>query len=379
MTRLAQMGYPVVYLAFVGHYRHKARPMNGPLPGTPNLSVYTMPFAADVRKWRGVRRWLAGLRMARILSKNRIRKPVFWFYHPSLYSVAYSHDDAAIVYDVMDHFPSFEHSIDDAYFDELALLAEADVVFTGGNSLQRHAEQMIEFLLHDDDERGRETGEPLPQLSHRSPICLPSGVDLQHYSRALQLSGHAQRQHQPPTGGFCYGYFGAIDERIDWEILRYLAAQHPADRVTLAGPVLGALPNDLPPNIELVGPVPYDELPLTVSTFDVCMIPFKNTPLVQFVSPTKTPEYLAAGKPVVSTGIPDVVHDYGDVVRVADTPEDFTRGCVEAAQNPPPPDALAREAGTRARSWDDIAQVMAHEMSAAIAKNERATGSEFQQ
>src|SRR5690606_11599949 len=151
------------------------------------------------------------------------------------------------------------------------------IVFTGGRSLDKSTRSMIDVLLD---------GQPVGR--HTPPVhCLPSGIDYEHFQRALDAPAAT-----PDAGAPVFGYFGAIDERMDWDLLRQLAAQT-RGRVVLAGPVIGALPQDIPDNIHLAGALPYSGLPALLASFSVCLIPFRQTPLVQHVSPTKTPEYLA--------------------------------------------------------------------------------------
>lgn len=351
MSRLAARGHAVYYFACIGHHEHKEKRHVGPMEGSPGVNVYTVPYAPGVRKFAGVRKWLAAQQIARVLRKNKVREPIVWYYHPSLFALGYSHKDASIVYDVMDHFPSFDTAIDDVYFDELMMLAEADVIFTGGRALQHHTKRMIATLAADVAERSGSPGKNRHVVA--SPVCLPSGVDLEHFGKVLTMNSEDESAGR---SGNVFGYFGAIDERIDWDIIR-AAAAIPGARVVLAGPVLRS-PPDVPVNVELIGPVPYDELPDLLAGFDVCMIPFRNTELVRFVSPTKTPEYLAGGKPVVSTPVPDVIADYNGVVAIGETPEDFATACERFVEARPIPEDLAQEAAMRARTWDQIADEM---------------------
>lgn len=351
LSRLAQSGHPVYYFACVGYHRHSASPIAGPVSGAPGVQVYTLPYAPGVTRFAGMRRWLAALKVASVLSREHVHKPILWFYHPLLFPLGYAHPDSAIVYDVMDHFPSFEQSNDDLYYEELTLLAEADIAFTGGRSLDRHIRLMVN-ALHS-DVKGRQSGRE-PASSLCNVHCFPSGVDLQHFNQAFStLENHPVLKNLPRP---VFGYFGAVDERLDWDLVRQLAASTPGS-VVLAGPVLQS-PPDLPANVHLPGGLPYAELPQFLAGLDVALIPFRDSPLVSYISPTKTPEYLAGGKPVVSTPIPDVVADYGDVVEIAPAGSHFVEKCISAAGNPPSAVCLAAEAAKRAMTWDDIAEQM---------------------
>ncbi len=366
LSRLAALGHPVYYFACVGYHRHKAAPMAGPVSGAPGVNVYTLPFAPGTRRFGGPRRWLAALKVASILTRHKVHRPILWFYHPLLFPLGYSHADSAIVYDVMDHFPSFEQTDDDLYYEELTLLAEADIAFTGGRSLDRHVRSMVDALYSD-----LKPAAPVP----RSPAslceihCFPSGVDLPHFGKAISAATSPLVTNLPKP---IFGYFGAIDERLDWDLIQQLAAATTGN-VVLAGPHLQPPPSNLPANVHLPGGVPYADLPNLLASFNVCLIPFKDTPLVSFISPTKTPEYLAGGKPVVSTPIPDVITDYAEVVKVAPAGPQFVSLCLESAANPPDPQYLAAEAAQRAKTWDDIASRMNRLLLDKIAELEKQT------
>lgn len=351
MSRLAATGTRVFYFACTGYHQHKARPMAGPLTGTPNVHVYTMPYAPGATRLAGVRRWMSAMKINLTLLRHGVRRPILWYYHPSLFSLGYACNDALTVYDVMDHFSSFEQSDHDIYFDEMTLLAESDIVFTGGRTLDQHTRGMLHLLVRD-----------LPNEPDRKPPatppvhCYPSGIDLEHFASTRQIIEPADSPwaHLPQPR---LGYFGAIDERIDWDLVHHVASTTEGSLI-LAGPILRHPTRDLPPNVHLPGAVEYSALPDLLAALDVCLIPFKNSALVQHISPTKTPEYLAAGKPVVSTPIPDVITDYGDLITIAADAEQFAQACRHYVQNPPDPQTLADEATRRARTWDQIAQEM---------------------
>lgn len=351
LSRLAQLGHPVYYFACVGYHRHSASPMAGVVNGVPGVQVYTLPYAPGIKRLAGLRRWLAVLKVASVLSRHRVRKPVLWFYHPQLFPLGYAHADSAIVYDVMDHFPSFEQSDDELYYEELTVLAEADIAFTGGRSLDRHIRSMVHALYSDIEVKrnGREPASTLCDIH-----CFPSGVDLPHFRTALSAHDYHPAVKDLPRPVF--GYFGAIDERLDWALISQLAAAT-SGSIMLAGPLLQS-PPDLPANVHLPGGLPYTELPQLLAGFDVALIPFRDSPLVSYISPTKTPEYLAGGKPVVSTPIPDVVTDYGDIVHVAPAGSQFVERAIAAAETPPAAAHLAAEAEARAMTWDNIAKEM---------------------
>jgi glycosyltransferase involved in cell wall biosynthesis len=208
------------------------------------------------------------------------------------------------------------------------LLRSADVVFTGGRSLHSGVLPYRAGDVH----------------------CFPSGVDSSHYRSAIE-----QRR---PGREKVAGYLGVIDERLDLNLVDSVAAALPDWRFEMVGPVAKIDPADLPdrPNITYLGHHSYDQLPRALARFDVALMPFALNESTKSISPTKTLEYLAAGLPVVSTPVPDVVSEFGQVVTVCGTPEEFASACRTAA------DAGGWNAATRAllqwHDWDGIVDRM---------------------
>ena len=170
----------------------------------------------------------------------------------------------------------------------------------------------------------------------------PAGKDVQHF-QTKRSDPEDQANIPHPRLGF----FGVIDERFDIELLDRVAASRPDWHFVMIGPVVKIDPATLPtaPNIHYLGSKTYQQLPGYIAGWDVALLPFARNEATRFISPTKTPEYMAAGKPVVSTSIRDVVRPYGQqgLVRIADTVDEFVAAC-EAA--------LAEDAATRLRSHD---------------------------
>jgi len=189
------------------------------------------------------------------------------------------------------------------------LLKMSDLVFTGGVSLweaKRH--------LH----------------SRAHPF--PSGVDVPHFMHARNCSGdYAEHQSIPHPR---IGYAGVIDERIDLQLVDEVARRRPDWQLIMIGPVAKISPESLPQrsNIHWLGMKDYTDLPRYFGGWDVGMMPFALNDATRFISPTKTPEYLAAGLPVVSTAIRDVVRPYGQLgmVRIANTAEEFVSAAHDA-------------------------------------------------
>lgn len=240
----------------------------------------------------------------------------------------------AVVYDCMDELSGFAGAPPEMAFRERQLFGRADLVFTGGRSLY-------------------EAKYP----HHPNVHAFPSSVEAEHFARA-RLPGD-EPEDQRALGRPRIGFFGVIDERIDRELLARLADAHPEWSIVLIGPIVKVDPSSLPRrrNLHYLGPKLYRELPDYIRGWDVAIMPFALNDSTRFISPTKTLEYLAAGKPVVSTPIRDVVKPYGEhgLVPIG-TGEEFV-GHVEAllAERGSSREATRREAGdafVAATSWD---------------------------
>jgi glycosyltransferase involved in cell wall biosynthesis len=221
-------------------------------------------------------------------------------------------NEIAVVYDCMDELAQFKFAHPDLGRRERLLLANADVVFTGGYKLYRSKSRY-----------------------HDNVHFFGCGVDVGHFSkaRAPETSVPADIANLPQP---VFGYFGVIDERIDYDLISELAASHPGASVVMVGPVVKVDPASLPQasNIHWLGQRDYSELPAYVKGFTVCLMPFALNEATEYINPTKTLEYMAAGKPIVSTAVADVVHNFTPVVRVASSTGDFVSLVGTVAQDP---------------------------------------------
>ncbi len=244
-----------------------------------------------------------------LLAMYGATRPILWFYTPTMYSFASHIDASAVIYDCMDELANFKFAPLEMKEMEAKLLAEADVVFTGGFSL-------YEAKRH----------------QHDNIHPFPSGVDVDHFHSARK--GRTEPADQMAIPGPKLGYYGVIDERLDLELIADLARARPKLSFVFIGPVVKIAPEDLPraENIYYLGQKDYHDLPAYVSGWQAALMPFALNSSTQFISPTKTPEYLAAGRPVVSTPIKDVIRHYGDLdgVFVASDSEGFAAACDEA-------------------------------------------------
>jgi UDP-galactopyranose mutase len=240
-------------------------------------------------------------------------------------------DAVAVVYDCMDELSAFAGAPPELRMRERELFARADVVFTGGQSLYE-----------------------AKRSSHENVLAFPSSVDVAHFGRARQITGDPA--DQAALGRPRIGFFGVIDERMDYELLRGVAKARPEWNLILIGPTAKVDPATLPrsANLHYLGAKTYEQLPDYIAGWDVAMLPFARNEATRFISPTKTPEYLAAGKPVVSTSIRDVVRPYGQqgLARIADTVEEFVAAVAAALREDPVERIRAADAFLTHMSWD---------------------------
>ena len=236
---------------------------------------------------------------------------VAWYYTPMMLPFSRHLDAALTVYDAMDELSKFRFAPPQLLDLERELMGKADIVFTGGSSLYEAKKDR-----------------------HPNVHCFPSSVDRAHFAKArAKLFDPADQEDLPKPR---LGFYGVLDERFDTELLGNAAEMRPDWSFVMVGPVVKIAPEDLPnrPNIHYLGPKTYDVLPAYLAGWDAALMPFAMNESTQFISPTKTPEYLAGGKPAVSTPIRDVVRHYGQLqgVKIASTPDEFVAACEEALE-----------------------------------------------
>jgi UDP-galactopyranose mutase len=211
------------------------------------------------------------------------------------------------------------------------LFAFADLVFTGGQSLYE-----------------------VKRDQHPNVYAFPSSIDADHFARARSIASDPADQAEIPHPRL--GFFGVIDERFDQELLDRVAGTRPDWHFVMIGPVAKIDEAELPrrANIHYLGSKSYSELPAYLSGWDVALLPFARNESTRFISPTKTPEYLAAGRAVVSTSIRDVVRPYGEMklVRIADTPAEFVAAAEAAMRDDPAERLREADAFLSQTSWN---------------------------
>lgn len=245
----------------------------------------------------------------KLLADENVENFVLWFYTPMALGFADHLKPLAAIYDCMDELSAFKNAPPALLEREQKLFKFADVVFTGGQSIYEAKKD-----------------------KHPRVYAFPSSIEVEHFAKARTISEEPAdlKSIARPRLGFV----GVIDERFDVELLGEIAALRPDWQFVMIGPVVKIDESILPraANIHYLGGKSYGELPAYLAGWDAALLPFALNEATKFISPTKTPEYLAAGLPVVSTPIRDVVRPYGDLglVHIADTPAGFVQSCEEA-------------------------------------------------
>jgi len=290
-----------------------------------------------------------------------------WFYTPLALPITENMPSRGIIYYCMDELSAFKNASPLLLERENALFKVADIVFTGGPSL-------YESKRH----------------KHGNVFCFASSVDAEHYAPKKQPSNPVAQLNSKLTNASsfisnssnqpkCIGYFGVIDERIDLILIGELADTHPEWLIIMVGPVVKIDTNSLPKNsnIQWLGQKTYDELPDLIAEWDLCMMPFALNESTRFISPTKTLEYMASERAVVSTNITDVAVPYGHVVPIAKSHDEFIHICeillneslfVRAQRI-----KTMREIVSKT-SWDKTSQAMHALIASYIKKSENRTG-----
>ncbi|WP_411374164.1 glycosyltransferase [Arthrobacter sp. MPF02] len=257
---------------------------------------------------------------------------VVWLYTPLALELALALRPTTLVYDVMDDLAAFKDAPPELVVRQRQALRQADVVFAGGRSLHRS----------------------MVRQGRKDALLFPSGVEPEHYRFA---SASARVPGQRPAAG----YVGVLDERLDLGLVADLARALPEWDIKMYGPVAKIDPASLPqaPNISYHGYTCYSDLPEAMAGLDVALMPFALNEATRSISPTKTLEYLAAGLPVVSTRVPDVVADFPGIVHLRDDAAGFAALCRRLGQRDPSrgPKANTREL-LKKYHWDAIAERM---------------------
>jgi glycosyltransferase involved in cell wall biosynthesis len=288
---------------------------------------------------------------------GRFQRPVLWFNDPMAVT-AYAGwlGERAIVYDCMDELSQFKDPPAGLLDRERALLTFADVVFCGGRKMR--------------DKR-------LPL----NPNChfYGTGVDCEHFgaarSSALKVAPCLAEKLASRPGAPVLGYFGVIDERIDYDLVARLADARSDWQVVMVGPACKVNAADFPqrPNLHWLGGQPYEQLPAITKGFNVCLMPFALNAATEYINPTKALEYMAAGRPVVSTALDEVRSNFDGIARVARSHDEFIALCAQEVSSPSSRRIARGLSLASGNTWEAIAAKMeGHILDVLVAKSARA-------
>jgi glycosyltransferase involved in cell wall biosynthesis len=333
-----------------------------PVEAYPNVTVMQTSFPA-ARFSDG--QWIDSERL-RLLKEvvngplaGKFERPVQWFYDPMAGPAHIGKmNERAVVYDCMDELSQFKFAPPEIVSRERTLLAKADVVFAGG---RRMCESKSRF--------------------NSNCHFYGCGVDVKHFSQARSSHTAVPNDVQFGEGKFVLGYFGVVDERLDYELIGKLAQSNPNWHVAMIGPTCKVDPAQFPQysNLHWLGRREYAQLPTYTKGFDVCLMPFAMNEATEFINPTKALEYMATGRPIVSTPVPDVVSNFGKVVKIASTHEQFIEICRNETLQPDE-SAIARGIQmAEENQWDTLVQKLEGHIADVFAKNKsraRATAGE---
>jgi beta-glucosidase/6-phospho-beta-glucosidase/beta-galactosidase/glycosyltransferase involved in cell wall biosynthesis len=300
----------------------------------PNLTVATphmAPSWASNPAMPDVLRSQAREAIGRVNRSGRFNQPLLWYYNPmdAIWSLGHF-PSRGIVYDCMDELSKFSGASEHLVNVETWLMGHADIVFTGGYRLWE-----------------RKTAH------HDNVHFFGCGVEADHFGLAM-----ADTTPVPPDIDFIarpiLGWFGVVDERVDANLVGELARRKPQWSFAMVGPVVKVDPNLLPhaPNLYWLGGRDYSVLPNYCKAFDVCMMCFARNASTEYINPTKALEYLATGRPVISTPIQDVIRQYQGVMDIVATPDEFIAAAEKALAAPDRERIAAGLARVRECTWD---------------------------
>ncbi len=276
--------------------------------------------------------------------------PIQWFYDPMAVTAFGGYiKSRAIVYDCMNEFSQFRGAPPEIVEREKLLLSFADVVFTGGCRLWE-------------------------AKRHFNPNChfYGCGVDVEHFScandKSLPLPEDIRHIAKP-----ILGYFGVVDERLDHALIEKMAMAHPEWNIVMVGPTIkiGASALSKQPNIHWLGARPYAELPAYARAFDVCLIPYTLNETTEYINPTKTLEYMATARPIVSSSLADVVSHFFKVVEIGHSHTAFIEQCEKALRKPNQTKIHRGLEMANANTWDKIVSELEAHVQYALDRKQR--------
>jgi UDP-galactopyranose mutase len=277
---------------------------------------------------------------------------VAWYYTPMALGFTDHLSPSSVIYDCMDELSGFWGAPPALIHEEKRLFERADAVFVGGASLYASKRKQ-----------------------HTNVHLFPSSVDHAHFGAARLKQTDPEDQKNIPHPRI--GFHGVLDERLDCALLGQLAALHPEWHFVLIGPVVKISQEDLPraANLHYLGQKSYMELPSYLGNWDVAMLPFARNAATRYISPTKTPEYLAGGRPVVSTPIQDVVRPYAELglVRIGESAAEFAEAIGLSLKGVEDRWLTNVDAFLKGNSWDKTFEGMWTEVQRCLTNDEHAS------
>jgi len=303
--------------------RSTSRPAAVPPTNLTRVAPLTIP-AQHPEATRAMNRSLLKSTIGRLTRKLAFDRPLLWisYPHPDLVDILDHFAPCAIVYDCVDDWPRFTGVYHNLEVAEQTLFVRADVVFTTAPLLQRKA-----------------------SAANTNVFLVPNGVDLSVFSGAPSQPADITIIPEPRIG-----FVGNIADWVDLDLVSDLARRRPEWQFVFIGDYQTSAPRPREDNLHWLGFRPYSDVPGYLSAFDVCLIPFVDNELTRSVDPLKVYEYLAAGKPVVSSPMPRM-EEFAGVVRIARDVDGFIGAIEEAVAHPPAPGTCV--AAVREHSWDN--------------------------
>ena len=309
-----------------------------------NLTIFfpiVFPFAERLKIISFLNKILMIIRIKMKIWSLGFKDFILWFYTPKSIYLMGKLNEKVIVYDIMDEHSQFNGAPRDIDKDEKKLIEKCNVVFTGTKRLW-------------DEKRAFNSN------SH----FFSCGVDYTHFAAAQNGSKLPIPVEfcnpQSAIGNPVVGYIGAVDDRLDYDLIRKMAELHPEWSIVFIGPFVGVKQDELPDmkNIFYLGGREYQQLPTYIKNFSVCIMPFKKNPLTEKINPTKALEYMAAGKPIVSTPIPDMVEFYSHIIKIGQNADLFIKHVEREITSP---DLKGISEGIKLaeeRTWEKVAEGM---------------------
>jgi glycosyltransferase involved in cell wall biosynthesis len=310
-----------------------------------NLTIYfplVFPFAEKLKIISLLNRVLMIILIRVKIWSMGFKNIILWFYTPKSLYLMGRLKEKFIVYDIMDEHSKFNGAPKGIDETERRLIEGCNVVFTGTKKLWE-AKKGFNSNLH----------------------FFPCGVDYSHFAKAqptspLLCKEGAGEVELTSINSPIVGYVGAVDDRLDYDLIKQMAELHPEWSIIFIGPFVSVRRDELPhnKNIFYLSGKKYEELPAYMKYFNVCIMPFKKNPLTKKINPTKALEYMAAGKPIVSTPIPDMIEFYNHIIKIGHSADTFIR-LVEREINAPDLKGISEGVKlAKERTWERLVESM---------------------